>query len=329
MIYVRLGKGGPRVSAVGLGFWEIGSTSWKGSEGASVDIVRAAIDNGINFFDTAEVYGMGRSERSLGYAARTLGLRSDDIVIATKVAGFRPLRWLVVKAAEASARRLGLRPSLLQLHWPPPAWVPLCEPLRGLEDAVKMGLAEFIGVSNFPGRMLEEAASCLRSAEIVSDQVEYSLAFRTPELDVFRTAGKLGASIIAYSPLAKGALAGAAAARRVQKMDSRFREASQDIELQEALAKVAMSHGATKAQVALSWIVSKGAVPIPGTTKPGRVAELARSAELRLADDELSLLDRTSSKYVTMWGKGYSNLRMLRFIPCGLQYLGVKAMGGA
>ncbi|ADL19381.1 Putative oxidoreductase, aldo/keto reductase family [Acidilobus saccharovorans 345-15] len=329
MIYVKLGKGGPKVSAIGLGFWEIGSTSWRGSEEVSVNIVRAAVNNGISFFDTAEVYGMGRSERSLGNAVKTLGLRPDDIVVATKVAGFRPLRWLVAKAAEASARRLGLRPSLLQLHWPPPAWVPLCEPLRGLEDAAKRGLTEFIGVSNFPGHMLEEAASCLRSAEIVSDQVEYSLAFRTPELDVFRTAEKLGIGIIAYSPLAKGALAGAAATRRIQRMDPRFRAASRDLELQEALTKVAASHGVTKAQVALSWIVGKGAVPIPGTTKPERVAELAGSAELRLADDELSLLDKASSKYVSVWGRGYSNLRALRFIPCGLQYLGVKVMGGA
>jgi len=139
------------------------------------------------FFDTAEVYGGGRSERALGEAVREAGLR-DQVVVASKVAGFRPSAYFIIKGAEGIKRRLGFAPALLQLHWPPPTWIPLCAPLRGLEKAVKAGLAEYVGLSNFSGALLEEALHCFSSVEPVSDQVEYNLAYRTPELDVFKVA---------------------------------------------------------------------------------------------------------------------------------------------
>ena len=328
MKYARLGRSGPKVSAVGLGFWEVGSRSWGGDPSLALDLVREAHASGINFFDTAEVYGNGRSEEALGAAITKLGLR-DEVVVATKVAGFRPSGYFIVKGAAASARRLGFAPALLQLHWPPPAWIPLCAAVRGLEDALRAGLAEYIGVSNFPGDMLERANACLRRAELVSDQVEYSLAYRTPELDVIPRARSLGASIIAYSPLAKGALAGARPSAAAQRLDRRFSAASRDGDLQEALRSVAARLGVTAAQVALAWLVDGGAVPIPGTRRPERVRELAGAADLRLSEADRELLDRASAKYVTMWGRRYGNLRALRYVPCGLQYAAIKLMGGA
>jgi aryl-alcohol dehydrogenase-like predicted oxidoreductase len=328
LIYTRLGRGGPQVSAVGLGFWEVGSRTWRGSPEVAEAIVRAAHEEGINFFDTAEVYGMGRSEEALGEAVRRLGIR-EHVVVASKVGGFRPTPYFILKGAEGVRRRLGFAPALLQLHWPPPAWIPLCQPLRGLERAVKAGLAEYVGLSNFSGRLLEEALYCFSSLEPVSDQVEYSLAYRTPELDVAKVARAKGIGIIAYSPLAKGALAGVTASRAVQRVDPRFKAAASDRELMDALKGVAGRLGATTAQVSLAWLISKGAVPIPGTTKPDRARELAGSADVKLSPEDVELLDRASSKFVTAWGREYGNLRSIRYVPCALQYLGLRAMGGA
>ncbi len=327
MRYARLGRSGPQVSVIGLGMWEIGSRSWGGSPSIATDIVREAHAFGINLFDTAEVYGNGRSEEALGSAIRSLGIR-DEAVVATKVAGFRPSGHFIVKGAAASARRLSFTPTLLQLHWPPPVWVPLCAAVRGLEDALKAGLAEYIGVSNFPADMLERASACLRRAELVSDQVEYSLAYRTPELELAPKARELGVSIIAYSPLAKGALVGAMPSAAAQRLDRRFSVVSRDLELLKAVGEVADRLGATRAQIALAWLVGRGAIPIPGTRRPERVRELARVAEVSLSERDVGLLELASQKYVRAWGDKYRNLAAIRYVPCGLQYLGIRLLGG-
>ena len=328
MKYVSLGKRGPKVSAVGIGFWEVGSRSWGGSPEAAKSIVNKALELGINFFDTAEVYGYGKSERALGEAISYAGAK-NAVVIATKVAGFRPFAYFILKAAEVSKRRLGVTPALLQLHWPPPAWIPLCTAVRGLELAAEKGLAENIGVSNFPGGLLEKAMYCTKRLEIVSDQVEYSLAYRLPEVDVFPVANKLGVSVIAYSPLAKGGLAGAKPSKPIQRLDPRFSASLNDKNLQEAIRLVSSRRGVPSSVVSLAWIVNKGAIPIPGTTKPERVHDFAAAASLNLTDEEVLLLDRASAVYVTRWGRRYSNLRWARFVPCALQYLGIRAIGGA
>ncbi len=328
MKYITLGRTGLKVSAVGLGFWEIGSRAWGGSPEAAKNIVAKALELGINFFDTAEVYGNGRSEEALGMALRSLGA-VDSAVVATKVGGFRPNAYLIVKGAQASVRRLGFRPALLQLHWPPPVWVPLCGVIRGLEEAVRRGLAEYIGVSNFPGNLLERAAQCLKSADIVSDQVEYSLAYRVPEIDVIPVANKLGAKVIAYSPLAKGALAGASPQKLVQRADRRYAATSSDAELQRVLEEIATAKGVSKSSIALAWLVSKAALPIPGTTRPEHVDELAAGGSLELSEDDIRKLDGASYRYRTAWGNRYANLRTMRYVPCLLQYIGLRAIGGA
>ena len=282
--------------------------------------------HGINLVDTAEIYGGGRSEEMLGRCLRALGLR-DHFVVATKVAGFRTTRDQVVKAARGSARRLGLKPDLLQLHWPPPLWARICDVLRGLEDAVDQGLASYIGVSNFPAGLLDRALGCLRRHELVSNQVQYSLAYRAPEARLKPLMESRGLTLIAWSPLAKGALAGLREPRTpAQRRDPVFRAAASDSELQAALEAVASRHGTSKAVVALAWLVSRGALPIPGFRDPGRVVEYARAAELELGPDELELLDRVSRKYV---GRGdYDALAGLRLVPAWLQRLLLGAKGG-
>ena len=327
-VRVALGRSGLRVSPLGIGLWQLGSRLW-GAASASVDlaarIVEEAWSHGVNLLDTAEIYGGGASERLLGEALRRTGLR-DEFVVATKVAGFRTTRYTIVRAAEGSARRLGTTIDLLQYHWPPPFHARLCTVIRGLEDAVDRGLAAAIGVSNFPRTLLEKALECARRHEIASNQVQYSLAYRVPENELKPFMEARGVALIAWSPLAKGALAGAPPDGEARRRDPVYRRAIADRRLQEALERVASRHEVSRAVVALAWLIAKGAIPIPGLRRPERVAEYARALSLRLPEDDVRLLDQVSERYR---GRGdYDSLQSLRLIPSPLQALAVKLVGG-
>lgn len=331
MRYTVLGKGGPRVSVVGLGFWQAGSRLWGSRDGGLRVRVREALEkassHGINFLDTAEVYGGGLSEEVLGEAVRALG--REGFVVASKVAGYRVTGGSIIRGVEGVNRRLGFTVDVIQLHWPPPYPWPLCWPIRGVEDAVLKGLAGYYGLSNFPRDLLGKALHCSRRIEPVSNQVQYSLAFRSPEVDLVPFMREAGLTLIAWSPLAKGALAGLReASTQVQRGDRVFREASRDEVLQGTLEKIATKHGASKAQIALAWLVSKGAIPIPGFRNQARVEEYARVAYIELSEDDVGALDEASRRYVHLWGRGYGELRAMRFIPAILQRLAVEAMGG-
>ncbi len=327
MRHATLGRRGPRVSVVGLGFWQAGGKMWKAGDVDFEAVVRAAVEEGINFFDTAEVYGWGRSEETLGRALKAAGA-GDDVVVASKVGGFRVTRGQILGAVEAINRRLGRTVDLIQLHWPPPAWIPLCRVVRALEEAVKKGLAHYYGLSNFPAPLLEEALECASSIEPVSNQVQYSLAYRVAENKLKPLMDERGLALIAWSPLARGALAGAGAPRDPAQKDRVFKTAAMDQSLQEALDKAARSLGATRAQVALAWLISKGAIPIPGTRRPERVREYAGAAELSLPAETMEALNRASEKYKTMWGTCYNSLSYLRYTPCWLQYITLRVRGG-
>ncbi len=323
-----LGRSGLRVSRIGLGFWQVGSGLWGFSDPGMdtvVALVRAAYEEGIRFFDTAEIYGGGRSEELLGRALRSLGI-VDEVVVASKVAGFRTTRYAILKAARGIVSRLGRAPDLLQYHWPPPLHASICRVVRGLEDAVDKGLAHYIGVSNFPKRLLEKALECTRRHEIVSNQVQYSLAYRKPENELKPFMEKHGIALIAWSPLAKGALAGAKASTLAQKRDRVFAMAASDRELQKALEEIAKRYNTSKAVVALAWLVAKNAIPIPGTRKPERVREYAKALHIRLSSNDVNLLSKVSEKYR---GKGdYDSLQTLRLIPSPLQALAIMLAGG-
>ncbi|MEB2836349.1 MAG: aldo/keto reductase, partial [Desulfurococcales archaeon] len=291
-------------------------------------VVEAAVERGVNFFDTAEVYGWGRSERLLGEALRSLGL-GDEVVVASKVGGFRFHRRLVLRGVEAINRRLGRTVDLIQAHWPPPAWIPVCWVVRGLEEAVERGLAHYYGLSNYPAGLVSEALECTRRIEPVSDQVQYSLAYRVAENRLKPLLDERGLALIAWSPLAKGALAGLRAPRDpAQRGDPVFREAASDEALQGAMDRVSKRLGIPRATVALAWLVSRGAVPIPGTRRPERVAEIALAGEVELPEWALEALEGASSRYKTRWGTCYSSLQWIRFVPCSIQYLAVRLSGG-
>ncbi len=328
MRYKILGRGGPRVSVLGLGLWQAGSRMWSWRSGVEDNVRRAlgyAITYGINFLDTAEIYGAGYSERILGRILSDLW--DVDLIIASKLAGYRWTMGSLRRGVEGINRRLGRTVDLIQHHWPPPAYVGVCRIVRGLERVVKDGLAHYYGLSNYPARLLERALECAKSVEPVSNQIQYSLAYRAPEASLIPVMREAGLSVIAWSPLAKGALAGARSAKAMaQRLDPVFRRAIRDRVLLDAVKRVAERRRATMAQVALAWLMHQGAIPIPGFRRVERVKEYVGAVDLVLTASDLDELDRASAKYVN---RGvYTPLQGMRLLPGLVQMLMIKVMGG-
>src|SRR3989442_13911149 len=210
MEYVSLGRGGPDVSAVGLGMWQAGGKAW-GSDVRDAECREAmerAVELGISLVDTAEGYGDGHSERVMSRAIRNVG--RDRVFVATKVGGGHLRADDVRKACAGSLKRLGVREiDLYQVHWPDPwSQVPLRETMKALEALHRAGRIRHIGVSNFPVRDLEEARSDLSKADIASNQVRYNMLQREVEAEVVPYCKREGIAVLASTPIAKGVLTG-------------------------------------------------------------------------------------------------------------------------
>src|SRR5690349_22025629 len=199
---------GKQISKIGLGTWQFGSREWGyGSQYAdevAQAIVGRALELGVTLFDTAEIYGFGRSERILG---RALGEKRESVFLATKILPVLPVAPVVEQRAVASAARLGARKlDLYQVHQPNPA-VRDGTIMRGMRALLRTGLVDEVGVSNYSLRRWIAAEDALGS-RVLSNQVRYSLADRRPERDLVPYAEAHGRVIIAYSPLAQGLLSG-------------------------------------------------------------------------------------------------------------------------
>jgi aryl-alcohol dehydrogenase-like predicted oxidoreductase len=283
--------GGARISAIGLGTWQFGSTEWGyGREFASREageIVNRALELGVNLIDTAEVYGLGRSERIVGEAIRG---RRDQVFIATKIFPVG-LPFMVEARARGSARRLGVdHIDLYQQHWPSPLF-PASATMPRMKRLVDEGLVGHVGVSNFSLREWQEAEGAL-GGPVFSNQVQFSLIKRGPEADLVPWAQANGRVVIAYSPLGQGLLSGRyqkSAPRNFRRMRREFSAQSRArLEpLLAALHEVAAKHSATEAQVALAWLIRKpNVVAIPGASSVRQVEENVGAAEIELGDDE-------------------------------------------
>lgn len=291
---------GARLSVIGLGTWQFGSAEWgyghDYADKVAGEIVRRALDLGVNLVDTAEVYGLGRSERIVGEAIRG---RRDGVFLATKLfpIGF-PFR--VAARARSSLRRLGVDyVDLYQQHWPNPLFSPgrLMPRFRKLVDA---GLVRHAGVSN---HSLAQWQACERAfgGRILSNQVRFSLVDRRPERELVPWAQREGRVIIAYSPLGQGLLSG----KYQEAAPSNFRRARGDFSaasrrrrapLVTALREIASARSATSAQVALAWLVQKpNVVAIPGASDLKQLEENVAAAEIALSSDELATLDSLSA----------------------------------
>jgi aryl-alcohol dehydrogenase-like predicted oxidoreductase len=257
--------------------------------------INVALEKGVNFFDTAEVYGRGASEELLGKVVRE---RGEDLVLATKVSPWNLSESALRTSLDRSLRRLGTNcVDLYQIHFPPSYYTSLKKCLQVLEGFVRDGKVKYLGVSNFPKSLLAEARSCLSREDIVSNQVEYSLLCRWAEEDLLPYCRREGIALIAYSPLAQGVLTGKyhtgiLPTDGVRKHNKLFQPKNfQKVEkLLAVLREIAAKRRVTPAQVALNWLLCQGAIPIPGAKKPTQVLENAGACGWRLNDSELSVI---------------------------------------
>ena len=317
-----LGRTGLKVSMVAIGTWQAGGRLWgRIRREEFFEAIGRAVELGVNLYDTAELYGNGRSERLLGEALRRAGALGEAVVV-TKVAGYR-VTWRGFKRAlEGSTGRLGRRPDLVLYHWPPPAPFTVCRVARLMERLVEHGLTGWVGFSNFNAHQLEEAASCMKRYEPVAVQVHYSLAHRTPENKLIPTARRYGLTVMAWGPLAKGALAGKTKPDNMARLtDPVYLAAARDKELQQALAQAAHKYGVSKAVIALAWLVSKNTIPVVGVRSRRHVEDAARAASIGLDSETIHMLDKVSDRYRRRWGECYSELAWNRLLPPPLQAL--------
>jgi aryl-alcohol dehydrogenase-like predicted oxidoreductase len=303
---------GVRLSAIGVGTWQFGSSEWGyGDQYASTtaaEIVREALERQVNLFDTAEIYGMGRSEHILGEALRE---RRDEAFIASKVFPVLPLSPIVQWRAVQSARRLGVdHIDLYQVHWPNPL-VPVPATMRGMSALLDVSLVRHVGVSNFPTEWWRRAERSL-GVPVLSNQVQYSLACRKPDRDggAVPYAQEFDRLVIAYSPLAQGLLGGrydvdhpppgSARANNPLFLTENLERAAGLIN---ALRDIAQAHGATPAQIALAWVIRRpNVVAIPGASSVEQLQRNCEAADIDLTPDQDARLTDESDRFQPLRG---------------------------
>ncbi len=322
-----LGPKGPEIPALGLGTWAWGdSLFWQYGGAYGVDEVRAAfnasLEAGVNFFDTAEVYGMGKSEEIISQCMQSRSKADDTlyesvpkpskVILATK---YMPVPWRfsahsVADALTASLKRLKV-PSvaLYQVHWPFDFFMSQKTLMNALADEVDQGRIQTIGVSNYSAKQMREAHSYLseRGIPLAVNQVQYSLLHRNIESNgILEAAQNLEVTILAYSPLAQGLLTGKYTVGSdlqptgARRLDPKFnKKGLQKIEpVLAALQSIGAAHDKTTVQVALNWLVSKGVVPIPGAKNAKQAQQNAGALGWQMTPAESEQLDNVSAPWV-------------------------------
>jgi len=257
-------RNGERVPALGQGTWHMGDDRRRAAEEAAA--LTLGIDLGLTLIDTAEMYGNGAAEEVVAEAAKG---RRDRLFIVSKVLPYNASQKGVVEACERSLRRLKTdRIDLYLLHWR--GSVPLAETLAGFVRLQRDGKIRHHGVSNFDLDDMQEWVGLAGGEDVAANQILYNLSSRGPEWELIPWCRERRIAIMAYTPLGQG--------RMLQH---------------KALAEIAARHGATAAQVALAWLLSKdGTMVIPKATRPEHVRENRGALDLRLAADDLAALDR-------------------------------------
>jgi aryl-alcohol dehydrogenase-like predicted oxidoreductase len=299
-----------KISKIGLGTWQFGSRDWGYGEPYATQvadaIVRRALELGVTLFDTAEIYGFGRSERILGLA---LGDSRESVFLATKILPVVPVPPVVEQRAVASANRLGVsRLDLYQVHQPNPLFRDGTI-MRGMRALQRIGLVGEVGVSNYSLERWRAAEAAL-GRRVLSNQVRYSLVSRSPERELIPFAEANDHIVIAYSPLGQGLLSGRY--HRDSRPTNRVRIASplflpdnleRAADLIAALREVASAHSATPAQIALAWAIhSPAVVAIPGASSVEQMESNAAAAEIELTDDEYQALQAASDRFRPVTG---------------------------
>lgn len=297
---------GARISAIGVGTWQFGAREWGYGEdyaqNTAAQIVKRALELDINLFDTAEVYGLGRSEKILGETLQKYDWR-DRAFLATKFWPVVPAKPIVAQRARASAARLRTdHIDLYQVHWPNPVF-PIGMAMGALRDLRDEGLINHIGVSNFDLARWQSAEKELGGV-VLSNQVSFSLVNRKPLRGLVQWAQKQGRVVIAYSPLAQGLLGGRydednrpsdlRAGNRLFLPESLWSARP----LIDSLRHIAKSHGARPAQIALAWLIRQpNVVAIPGASSVEQLEANAAAADIELTDDENARLGETAEAF--------------------------------
>ncbi len=301
----KLGKSGPEVSAIGLGCMGMSEFYGEADEIESIETIHKAFDSGINFFDTADMYGPYKNEKLVGEALK--GIR-DDVVLATKfgiVRGDTPQSRsingkpeYVKSACEASLKRLGVDHIDLYYQHRVDKDTPIEDTIGAMADLVKEGKIRFIGMS-------EASPDTIRRAEkehtVTALQTEYSLWTRDPEAGILSTVRELGIGFVSYSPLGRGFLTGRFQSpddfkdNDFRKHNPRFQGENfqKNLRLVDKVKALAKEKGITPAQLALAWVLNQGddIVPIPGTTKLKHIEENIKAAEVKLTKEELKQIE--------------------------------------
>jgi aryl-alcohol dehydrogenase-like predicted oxidoreductase len=314
MDYVKLGRTGLDVSPIGVGAMSYGEPGrghppWSLSEEASRPLIQQALDAGINFFDTANMYSQGSSEEILGRALRDFA-RRENVVIATKLRNaMRPgpnslglSRKAIFTEIDESLRRLGTDyVDLYQVHRLDPQ-TPIEETLEALHDVVKAGKVRYLGASSMHAWEFSKALHLQRAhgwARFVSMQDHYNLLAREEEREMLPLCADEGIGTIPWSPLARGRLTrepGAETRRSgadAAYADLLYGQAASDRAIIDAVGAVASERGVTRAQVALAWLRSKPVVaaPLVGATNPQHLSDAVASLDLELTADEIERLE--------------------------------------
>ena len=308
---ITLGKTGINISPMGLGTMQWGDITLATKSDSPVDdriqqIFQVTLGAGINFFDTAEIYGGGKSEIHLGKCIKEL---PNKLVVGTK---FMPYPWRMSRGELRSAllkslQRMGLKSvDLYQMHWPFPivaikAW------MDAMSDVMADGLIRAIGVSNYSVAQTRTAFEALEKYHIplASNQVKYSLLDRHPEKSGLTDLCKsLNISIIAYSPLEKGILTGKYTPNHLPRglLSWRYNKSylNQIEPLMDAIHEIGKAHGGiTPAKISLNWLICKGAIPIPGARNLQQAQENTGGLGWKLSVDEVARLDRISEEVTT------------------------------
>ncbi|HQT80473.1 MAG TPA: aldo/keto reductase [Rhodopila sp.] len=299
MEHRSLGRGGLSVSAVGLGCMSLSGIYGAADDAASEDLIRHAIDCGVDHFDSSDMYGWGHNEQVLG---RALKGRRDQVVVATKFGqtqrpgqpnGVNGRPEYVIAACEASLKRLGIEViDLYYQHRVDPA-VPVEDTVGAMAQLVKDGKVRFLGLS-------EAAPARIRSAHavhpIAAVQTEYSLLYRQEAEETRKTTAELGIGFVAYSPLGRGFLTGAiksfADVDGRRAVHPRFQQENFDRNraLVAKIEEISAEKGATSAQVTLAWLLAQGpdVVAIPGTRYPARLDENIGALDVHLSADDVA-----------------------------------------
>ena len=301
----KLGSQGPQISAVGFGTWEAGGSAWgpEVPDQRTIEAIRTGIDSGMNWIDTAEVYGGGRSEELVGKA-----IEGSDVMVFTKVAskgagsGYDVAG--VREGAEASLRRLGREViDLYQIHWPS-SGVPLGETWGAMAQLVEDGLVRYVGVSNFGRREIEV---CEKIRHVDSLQPHFSMLHQEGR-DLFAFCESNGTGVIGYGPLAYGLLTGTftkdttftdddwrGGGHGMSYYDELFEPGKfeANVERADSLKPVAERLGITLAQLALAWVFHQRGVTgaIAGSRSPEHVKENAAAGSVTLSEADLEEID--------------------------------------